>query len=42
MIIILNQLLMVGSDNQISINNIIPLSSTGLGNAINLLTGLEV
>ena len=42
MIIILNQLLMVGSDNQISINNIIPLSSTGLDNAINLLTGLEV
>ena len=42
MIIIINQILMVGSDNQISISNIIPLSSTGLGNAINLLTGLEV
>ena len=42
MIIILNQLLMVGSDNEISINNIIPLSSTGLGNANNLLTGMEV
>ena len=42
MIIILNQLLIVGSDNQFSINNIIPLSSTGLDNAINLFTGLEV